>query len=133
MPIKPRLQLYVDPDLIKRLDTTADRTGASKSAILAAALRAYLDRRGAKELDDLLGVRLNRLGRDQEVILESLALFIRYYLTVTAPIPDADKATLAVGQDRFQSFINQVARRLAGGTGFTHELTAARVAKEAAE
>ena len=133
MPTKPRRQLYLDPDLDERLDVLATRSGTSKSAILATALRAYLDRRGAKELDDLLGTRLNRLGRGQDVIMESLALFIRYYLTITAPVPDADKAALAIGQDRFQAFINQVARRMASGRGFAQDLATQTAHQEAAE
>lgn len=119
---KARYQLYLEPELSQRLEDLASKKGNCKSAILADALRAYLNRRGAKELDDLLGVRLGRLERDQQVVLESIALFIRYYLTVTAPLPDSDKAAIAVGQDRFRAFIDQVARRLASGKGLTHDM-----------
>lgn len=118
---KPRYQLYLDPELSERFEELAAKKGHCKSAILTDALRAYLDRKGAKQLDDLLGVRLSRLERDQKVMLETLALFVRYYLTVTAPIPEADKATIAVGQDRFRAFIDQVGRRLASGKGLSHE------------
>jgi predicted transcriptional regulator len=120
--MKSRHQLYLDDDLTERLDSLAARRGHCKSAILTDALRAYLNRRAAKELDDLLGVRLGRIERDQQVILESLALFIRYQLTVTAPLPEADTAALATGQDRFRAFIEQVGRRIASGRGFSHEL-----------
>ncbi len=119
---KARYQLYLEPELSQRLEDLASKKGHCKSAILADALRAYLNRRGAKELDDLLGVRLGRLERDQQVVLESMALFIRYYLTVTAPLPESDKAAIALGQDRFRAFIDQVARRLAGGKGLTHDM-----------
>ena len=84
--MKPRQHVYFDKALAERLDAHASKTGASKSSVVTAAVRAYLDRRGAKELDDLLGVRLRRLERDQQVILESLALFIRYQFTITAPM-----------------------------------------------
>lgn len=120
--MKPRHHFYLDRALGERLDAHVTKTGASKSAVVADALRSYLDGRGAKELDDILGMRLNRIARDQEVLLESLALFIRYQLTVTAPLPETDKAALAVGQDRFQSFIAQVGRRIASGRGYSHEL-----------
>ena len=67
-------------------------------------------------------VRLDRLSRemsacrrDIEVVLEGLALFIRYQLTVTAPLPEADAAALAIGNDRFERFISQLGRQLAGG------------------
>jgi hypothetical protein len=45
-----------------------------------------------------------------------LALFIRYQLTVTAPLPEADAAAIAVGNDRFERFISQLGRQIAGGT-----------------
>jgi len=121
--MKSRQHVYFDKALAARLDAHTTRTGASKSSVMTAALRAYLDGRGAKELDDLLGIRLGRIERNQTVILESLALFVRYQLTVTAPLPEADKAALAVGQDRFRAFIDQVGRLIASGRGFGHELT----------
>ena len=118
---KVRHQLFLDADLSARLEALAAKPGASKSAILADAVAAWLNRRGAQELDDRFGLRLNRLSgqlerieRDGHVLLESLALLVRYQLTVTAPLPEPDKAARAVGQDRFQKFIDQVGRQMAG-------------------
>jgi hypothetical protein len=51
--------------------------------------------------------------RDIDVVLESLALFIRYQLTATAPLPEADAAGRAVGRDRFEAFVAQVGRQMA--------------------
>ena len=121
-PAKSRHQLYLDADLTEKLAALATKPGASKSAILADAVAAWLTRRGAQELDDRFGLRLNRISaqlnrieRDQQVLLESLALFVRYQLTVTAPLPEPDQAARAVGRDRFQAFIDQVGRQIAGG------------------
>ncbi|MGD9601823.1 MAG: CopG family transcriptional regulator [Gammaproteobacteria bacterium] len=117
---KARHQLFLDADLSEKLEALAAKPGASKSAILADAVAAWLNRRGAQELDDRFGLRLNRISaqlnrieRDQQVLLESLALFVRYQLTVTAPLPEADQAARAVGRDRFQAFVDQVGRQLA--------------------
>lgn len=119
--MKPRHHLYLDEELTARLDALATKPGSSKSAIVSDALRAYLARRGAREIDDLLkmrldrhGAQLNRIERDLQVLLESLALFVRYQLTVTAPLPEPDQAARAVGRDRFQAFIDQVGRQIAG-------------------
>src|SRR3546814_20807393 len=120
--MKPRHHLYLDDELTEQLEALAAKPGSSKSAIVADALRAYLARRAARELDDLLKVRLNRIGsqlnrieRDQQIVLESLALFIRYQLNVTAPLTEADQAAArARGQERFQAFIDQ---RTEDGTG----------------
>src|SRR3546814_20365934 len=75
--MKPRHTLYLDEGLTEQLEALAAKPGSSKSAIVADALRAYLARRAARELDDLLKVRLNRIGsqlnrieRDQQIVLE---------------------------------------------------------------
>lgn len=121
--MKPRHHLYLDDDLTAQLEALAAKPGSSKSAIVADALRAWLFRRGAREIDDALKIRLDRFGtqlnrieRDNQVLLETLALFIRYQLTVTAPLPEPDQAARAVGRDRFQAFIDQVGRQIAGGS-----------------
>lgn len=49
------------------------------------------------------------------MVLEAFALFVRYQLTVTAPLPEADTAALAVGNERFERFIAQLGRQIAGG------------------
>ena len=120
--MKPRHHLYLDDALTEQLDRLGGKPGTSKSAIVADALRAYLDRRAASELDALFQVRLDRMSRqlgrverDQKILLESLALFVRYQLTVTAPLPEADKAAQAIGRERFQRFVDQVGRQLASG------------------
>lgn len=130
--MKPRHHLYLDDALSEQLEALAAKPGASKSAIVADALRAWLARRGARELEDLLQVRLDRLSRqlgrierDQQILLESLALFVRYQLTVTAPLPEAEQeAARAVGQERFESFVNQVGRRLAQGRSVSRDVLA---------
>ncbi len=120
--MKIRQNLYIDRDLSDALDALVVRRGGNKSRIVNEALKVWLARRATKEVDDLLKVRLDRISReviagrrDIEVVLEALALFVRYQLTVTAPLPEADTAALAVGNQRFERFIAQLGRQLAGG------------------
>src|SRR3546814_10457732 len=98
--MKPRHHLYLDDALTEQLDALARQPGSSKSAIVADALRSYLARRGTKELDDLLKTRLDRISRqlgrierDQQVLLETLALFLRSQPTVTEPLPEIGRAS----------------------------------------
>jgi hypothetical protein len=119
---KVRHQLFLDADISEKLEALAAKPGASKSAILADAIIAWLNRRGSNELDERFGLRLNRISaqlnrieRDSLVMLETLALLVRYQLTVTAPLPEPDSAARAVGRDRFQAFVDQVGRQIAGG------------------
>lgn len=120
--MKVRQNLYIDRDLADALDALVLRRGGNKSRIVNDALRSWLTRRASKEVDDLLKPRLDRISRDVasarrdvEVVLEALALFVRYQLTVTAPLPEADTAALAVGNQRFERFIAQLGRQIAGG------------------
>ncbi len=117
-----RHQLFLSRDLSSRLEALAAKPGATKSSILAAAVAAYLDRKGASELDERFGHRLNRMSeqlarieRNGHVGIESLALFIRYMLAVNAPLAEEDEAARAIGRDRFAAFITRVGQQLATG------------------
>ena len=121
--MKVRQNLYIDREISDALEALATGPGANKSRLVNDAVASWLARRGTREVDDLLKGRLDRMSRelagarrDLEVLLESLSLFVRYQLTVTAPLPDADTAARAIGRDRFEAFVAQVGRQLAGGT-----------------
>jgi hypothetical protein len=120
--MKVRQNLYIDRALSDALEALATGPGANKSRLVNDAVADWLSRRGAKEVDDLFKVRLDRISRevglvrrDIDVVLESLALFVRYQLLVTAPLPEADAAARAIGNDRFEKFVGQVGRQLATG------------------
>ncbi len=117
-----RHQFFLSEDLTKRLETLAARPGVSESAILADAVEAWLNRRGAHELDDRFGLRLDRLtraidkvGRDGEVLLETVALFVRYELAIHPPLAENDHAGRAMARERFNAFVQQVGRQIAAG------------------
>lgn len=117
-----RHQLFLPRAVSDRLEALAAKPGVSKSSILAAAVTAFLDRRGTNELDERFGQRLDRISkqlarieRDGHVSLESLALFVRYMLTVNAPLPEEDETSRAIGRDRFAAFVTRVGQQLATG------------------
>ncbi|MCZ4341378.1 ribbon-helix-helix protein, CopG family [Sphingomonadaceae bacterium G21617-S1] len=117
-----RHQFFLSEDLTERLESLAAKPGASKSAILADAVEAWLNRRGAHELDDRFGLRLDRLtrsidkvGRDGEILLETVALFVRYELAIHPPLAENDHAGRAMARDRFNAFVQQVGRQIAAG------------------
>ena len=56
--MKPRHHLYLDDALTAELERLAKVPGASKSAIIADALQAYLTRGAAHEVDAVLKTRL---------------------------------------------------------------------------
>lgn len=119
---KVRYQLFLDRPLSERLEALAARPGATKSAILVQAVEAWLNRRGTSELEDRFGLRLHRMSaslarleRDGEILLESLALFVRYELAIHAPLAENDHAGRALGAKRFEAFVDKVGRQVAEG------------------
>jgi hypothetical protein len=108
--------------LLERLDEVARGPGASKSRIVSEALLEWLDRKGSNEIDskfaerlDQLSYQLNRIERNSHVELETLGLFVRYMLTVQAPLPEPDAETRAIGRHRFAAFVERVSQQLATG------------------
>jgi hypothetical protein len=117
-----RHQLFLSRALSERLEGLARGPGASRSRILAEALTAFLERKGADEVElrfarrlDRISNQLARIERNGQIELESLALFIRYMLTVNAPLAEGDKGAQAIGRDRFAAFVERVGQNLASG------------------
>ena len=117
-----RHQLFLPRQLSDRLEALAAKPGASKSAVLADALTAWLNRKGASELEDRFSTRLDRLtqaigrvDRDTQVILETLALFIRFELSIQTPLAENDQAGRALAAKRFEAFVTQVGRQVGAG------------------
>lgn len=117
-----RHQLFLPPATSKRLVDLASKRGVTRSDILAQALIYWLDRGGRTEGDDRLLRRLDRIGdllerllRDSHIELETLALFIRYELSINPPLAETDAAGRAAGTARFEAFLAQVARQTALG------------------
>ena len=63
---------------------------------------------------DRMAADQRRLARDMNVLLESVSLFLSFQFSLTAQIPEPDAAARAIGRERFQKFIDQVGRRIAG-------------------
>ena len=117
-----RYQLFLPSALAGRFEQLAAAPGASKSRLLAAAVEAWLDRKGGDALEQRFAARLDRvsrqldrLERNGKVKLESLALFVRYMLAATPPVAEGDEAARAQGRERFATFVERVGRQLATG------------------
>jgi hypothetical protein len=125
-----RLNVFLERDHANRLDELATMKRMSKSGIVAAALASYLSPEGADRREVLTVRRLGqlshqfeRLERDQAILIETVALFVRHQLAVTAPIPEAHQdAARAQGRARFEQFIEQLARHLARGHSLVRDV-----------
>jgi hypothetical protein len=108
--------------LSERFEKVAPAPGESKSSLLAAAVEFWLDQRDAGEFEnkfirrlERIALQLGRVERNGHILIESLALFVRYMLTVNAPIAHDDETSRAIGRDRFNAFVQRVGQQLASG------------------
>src|SRR3546814_16095888 len=107
---KVRHQLFLPKPVSDRFEALAAKPGASKSAILADAVTAWLDRRGVSELEDRFAIRLDRLtkaigrvDRQPSLLLETLALFLRFELSPLPPLPARYPASPPPGAHPFEA------------------------------
>ena len=127
-------------DLMTKLADHAGRKGVSQALIVEAALASHLSPDGAERLEAALARRLDRIGRHLErierhvaITNEALAVFVRFWLTSTPPLPDSALASAqAKGRERYQSFVEALGRRLARGRTLADEIVR-DVAENAAE
>ena len=128
--MRDRMNVYFPPELLKQISELADRKRLSRSAIVEAAVVSFLSPDGADRREaaytrrlDRLSLQMQRLERDGGLTAESLALFIRFWLTITPPLPnDAQAAAQAKGRDRFEGFVEALGRRLQKGQSFLREI-----------
>ncbi|QBY00439.1 ribbon-helix-helix protein, CopG family [Rhodophyticola sp. CCM32] len=133
---KDRLNVYFDPSLSAELDAMAVRRKVSKSQIVEAALAAFLSPDGADQREAAIVRRLDRLTRsverlerDQSIGNEAVALFVKFWLTTTPPLPESMRdAAKASGKDRYDGFVEALGRRLAKGKMLTKEVSEDRKA-----
>ncbi len=118
-----RLNLFIQPEHAKRLEELAAKKGVSKSSIVAAALASWLSPDAGDQREAAIAKRLERLERDQNIQIETLALFIRYFLTVSTPVPEAHQdAARAQGRARFEQFVEQLGRHLLRGRSLVRDV-----------
>jgi len=132
---KDHLSVYLDPEVMAELIELAGQKNRPKSVIAEAAISSFLtpddsDRREAALVRrlDLLTRQGERLERDLSIAVEAIALFIKFWLTVTPPLPEsAQAAAQAKGRERFEFFLETLGRRLARGQSLLREVSMDRL------
>ncbi|MGV7215371.1 CopG family transcriptional regulator [Bradyrhizobium sp. UFLA05-112] len=128
---KVQLSIYLDPEIFRSLEAFAKRQGKPQSLVAEAALASFLspdesERREAaiaKRLDRIVRV-LERLERNDGVTLETIALFIRFWLTATPALPEqSSPAARAKGAERYDRFVEALGRRLSSGSSVLKEVS----------
>ena len=128
--MKTKHTFRLPPDLMTKLSDYASRKGVSQSMIVEAALASHLSPDGTERLEAALARRLDRIGRHLErlerhvdISNEALAVFVRFWLTSTPPLPDTSVAAAqAKGRERYEGFVEALGRRLARGKKLADEI-----------
>jgi hypothetical protein len=118
------------PDLAGKLADYAARKGVPQALVVEAVLASYLSPDGADRLEAALARRLDRMTRQMELVEphvtisnEALAVFVRFWLTSTPPLPDtALTAAQTKRRERYEGFVEALGRRLARGRKLADEI-----------
>jgi predicted transcriptional regulator len=129
--MRTRHTFRLPPDLAGQLADYANRKQVPSSLIVESALSSFLSPDNSERTEAALERRLDRLTRQLErlerhvtISNEALALFVRFWLTATPPLPDtAQAAAQAKGRERYEGFVEALGRRLARGQGLAQEIT----------
>ncbi|MBD0417150.1 ribbon-helix-helix domain-containing protein [Oryzicola mucosus] len=128
--MRNRLNVYLPSEMMNGISELAERRKLSRSAIVEAAIASFLSPDGADKREAAFARRLDRLSRqaqrmerDLGITAETLALFVRFWLTITPPLPaDAQSAAQIKGRERYEGFVETLGRRLQKGRSFLREI-----------
>lgn len=121
----------LDAGLVRSVEDRARQRGTTKTEVVEAALTTMLLPQHQDRAEALLIRRLDRLVRllerlewHTDLTNETLALFVRHWLTSTTPLPDAALAAAqATGKRRWEGFVDALAKRMDGGAKLAAELS----------
>ena len=129
--MKRRISVYLELSLLEQLEKVATRQKLTKSVVIESAVASFLSPDSADRLEAAFARRLDRLSRQSErlecnlaIAAETLALFVRFWLTTMPPSPaSADATAQAKGRERYRAFLQAIGRRLAKGHSFIQEVS----------
>ena len=118
------------PDLSVQLADYAGRKRISQALVVEAALTSFLSPDGSERMEAAISRRLDsqirqleRLAEHIEISNEAVALFVRFWLTTTQPLPDtALAAAQANGRERYRGFVAALGRRMEKGQSLAREI-----------
>jgi hypothetical protein len=119
------------PALSAQLADYAARKRISQALVVEASLASFLSPDGSDRLEAAISRRLDRQTRQLDrlehhvqIANEAVALFVRFWLTSTPPLPDtAQPAARASGRQRYKGFIEALGRRMEKGQSLARELS----------
>jgi hypothetical protein len=129
-PDRQKMTFRIDAHLARQLSERARSRRVSQTEVLEAALASMLTPDQEERVEAVLTKRLDRLSRQLERLEwhvelsnEAFAIFVRFWLTSNAPLPDeAMRAAQATGKKRYQAFVESLAKRMEAGPKLRDEV-----------
>ena len=128
---KTQISVYLEPDVMTMLSDYVARREQPMSLVVEAAVASFLSPDDAERREALITRRLDqidrrmtRLERDVSISVETLAVFVRFWLTTTPALPEpAAQAARAKAGERYEAFVSALGRRLAQGPKLRQEIS----------
>ncbi|OZB11123.1 MAG: CopG family transcriptional regulator [Rhizobiales bacterium 39-66-18] len=128
---KAQISVYLDPETMGLLADYAARRDQPQSLIAEAAIASFLSPDAAEQREaavakrlDQLDRRMARLERDLGISIETLAVFVRFWLATTPALAEpVAQAARAKAGERYEAFIAALGRRLAKGPRLAQEVS----------
>jgi predicted transcriptional regulator len=121
--MKSKHTFRLPPDLADRLADYARRKRVTQALVVETALSTFLSPDGSERMEAAFSRRIDKVMRQldkldyrAELNSETLALFVRFWLTANPPLPDAALAAAqAQAADRYEGFVEALARKMEFG------------------
>ena len=121
--MKSKHTFRLPPDLADRLADYARRKRVTQAQGVETALNSFLSPDGSERMEAAFSRRMDKVVRQldkldyrAELNSEALALFVRFWLTANPALPDAARAAAqAQGKERFEGFVEALARKMEFG------------------
>lgn len=128
--MKSKHTFRLPPDLADRLADYARRKRVTQAQVVETALNSFLSPDGSERMEAAFSRRIDKVVRQldkldyrTELNSEALALFVRFWLTANPALPDAARAAAqAQGKERFEGFIEALARKMEFGPKLTESM-----------
>jgi Ribbon-helix-helix protein, copG family len=129
---RKRYNVGLSRSLARKLESLAAGRHCGKSALIEEALKLALEPQAMPGIDDAMARRLDllnrtitRIDRDIAITAETVALFVRYFLTITPPLPENEQEPARLlGRKRFDVFVDEIARRMGSDRRLATEVLA---------
>lgn len=128
--MKSKHTFRLPPDLADRLADYARRKRVTQAQVVETALNSFLSPDGSERMEAAFSRRIDKVMRQldkldyrAELNSEALALFVRFWLTANPALPDTARAAAqAQGKERFEGFVEALARKMEFGPKLTDSL-----------